>query len=372
MGAAPAAGGGEAGPGRRGGAAGAVPGPPPPGASGPRGGARAELGGAGAARARRVRRAGPEGELLARGLPQPPGGARGSRRQRPLPPAGPSWRDPAPKRPRPVPAGCDRRSTTQRGPCGSLPGRSALPCAGGGSEQREEEEWRRLLRGVTRLQACVRGRLLRKRFQSLRAQYEEVVRDIEGDLSRLEWRGRFLPRPVFLPQEPTGAKCSCPQEAVQSDETSADKTQGGLDASKPEQDGGSSNPNPPAQLQSENKVSSAGEGDEGSHPNLRADASECPGKEPSAPAGSQEQQNDSDVSSVWDSAILESLEAKLEIPPEDREDLPRTRAGLQALRSHLLMELLWLQQAIDSRKNYLMLKQRLGTPSPQDEHVGRL
>lgn len=53
-------------------------------------------------------------------------------------------------------------------------------------------------------QACVRGYLLRKRFRSLREEYEEVVREIEGDLSRLEWRGRFLPRPLFVPEVRVG------------------------------------------------------------------------------------------------------------------------------------------------------------------------
>lgn len=49
-------------------------------------------------------------------------------------------------------------------------------------------------------QACVRGYLLRKRFRSLRVEYEEVVREIEGDLSQLRWRGQLLPRPVFVPE----------------------------------------------------------------------------------------------------------------------------------------------------------------------------
>lgn len=64
----------------------------------------------------------------------------------------------------------------------------------------EAEERRRLLRAVTRLQAGVRGFLLRRRLRSVRAEYEEVVREIEGDLSELQWRGLCLPRPVFVPK----------------------------------------------------------------------------------------------------------------------------------------------------------------------------
>ncbi|XP_009707165.1 PREDICTED: IQ domain-containing protein C, partial [Cariama cristata] len=166
--------------------------------------------------------------------------------------------------------------------------------------------------------------------------------------------------------KPTQGKRSGPQEAVPSDEASAEKPQEELDASEPEQDWGCSSVNPTAQLQSKKELSSAGEGEVVSPPNLGADANRCTEKRCSAPAESEDWQNDSTVSSVWDSAILEAepLEACLEISLEDIKELPRTRAGLQSYRNHLIMELLWLQQAIVSRKNYLMLKQRLGTPDP--------
>ncbi|KAM6043634.1 IQ domain-containing protein C [Theristicus caerulescens] len=228
----------------------------------------------------------------------------------------------------------------------------------------EAERGRRLLRAVTRLQACVRGYLLRKRFGSLRAEYEEVVREIEGDLSQLEWRGQILPRPLFVPEKPTQG--SGPREAAPSDEASAEKPQEELDASEPEREWGCSGVKPTAQLQSEKEPSSAGEGDVVSPPDGGADADKRADRGCGTPAEREERQNDSSVSSAWDSATLEaeSLEARLEIPLEDIKELPRTRAGLQSYRNHLLMELLWLQQAIVSRKNYLMLKQRLGTPDP--------
>ncbi|XP_075378635.1 IQ domain-containing protein C isoform X2 [Mycteria americana] len=212
----------------------------------------------------------------------------------------------------------------------------------------EAEGWRRLLRAVTRLQACVRGYLLRKRFRSLRAEYEEAVREIEGDLSRLEWRGRFLPRPVFVP-EPAQGKCRGPREAVPSDEASAEKPQEEPDACEPDRDWVCSSVKPTAQLQSEKEPSSAGEGGGVSPPNLDKGTEKGCG----APAESEDWQNGSSVSSVWDSTVpeAESLEACLEIPLEDIKELPRTRSGLQSYRNHLIMELLWLQQAIVSRKN---------------------
>lgn len=225
--------------------------------------------------------------------------------------------------------------------------------------QAEAEGWRRVLRAVTRLQACVRGYLVRKRFQSLRAAYEEVVLEIEGDLSQLQWRGRLLPRPVFIPEEPVQGNCSSPHEAAPSEEASTEKPQEELDAPEPEQDQGCSSRNPTAQLLSEKGLSPTGAGDAVTPLNLEADADEHPEKECSAPAESKGWQNNSNMSS---DLVAESLEACLEIPLVDIKELPQTRSGLQSYRNHLVMELLWLEQAIVSRKNFLMLKQKLGTP----------
>lgn len=230
----------------------------------------------------------------------------------------------------------------------------------------EAEQWQRLLGAVTRLQACVRGWQLRRRFRSLQQEYEEVVREIEGDLSELQWTGRYLPRPVFVPKNSLQGKCSAVQESVPSDKASTEKTEQELDASEPERDWGcSSSVKPPAQLQSKEDPSSPGECDAARPPNPGAEADKSTAKGCGALAESEEWQNSS-VSSVWDSTVheSESLEACLEIPLEDIKELPRTRAGLQSYRNHLIMELLWLQQAIVSRKNYLKLKQRLGTPDP--------
>ncbi|KAM9369657.1 IQ domain-containing protein C [Phaethornis superciliosus] len=242
----------------------------------------------------------------------------------------------------------------------------------------QAEGWERVVRAVTRLQACVRGYLLRKRFGSLREEYEEVVRKIEGDLSRLEWRGRLVPRPFFHPEIPAPGECLGPQETAPSDTTSAEKTQEiELDTSEPERD--CSSGNPATQLPSKEELNLAGDSDGTNPTNLGHGAHQHTKKGCSAPAETEDWQNDSIVSSVWDSTLLgaESLEASLEIPLEDLTELPRTRSGLQSYRSYLLMELLWLQQAIISRKNFLMLKQKIGTPDPWEgtpehqEHLDR-
>ncbi|KAM6399508.1 IQ domain-containing protein C [Rhynochetos jubatus] len=243
--------------------------------------------------------------------------------------------------------------------------------------QAEAEGWRRLLRAVTRLQAHVRGYLLRKRFRGLRAEYEAVVRELEGDLGRLEWTGRFLPRPLFAPQPPLGGflrgeaqppvtvpvtpaglAAGHPRSRVVRNGRKATPRSGQAapSAGKPQEepDGGCGSAKPPAPPPGEEELSSAGEGDVANPQNLGA------GKGGGGPAESEARRN----GGCRSRAGAEPLEARLDIPLEDIKDLPRTRSGLQSYRNHLIMELLWLQQAIVSRKNYLMLKQRLGPPDP--------
>ncbi|KAL8220317.1 UNVERIFIED_CONTAM: hypothetical protein K2H54_043604 [Gekko kuhli] len=48
------------------------------------------------------------------------------------------------------------------------------------------------------LQAFVRGHLIRKKFQSLKGEYESIVKQIEGDLDQLQWSQHAIPKPVFL------------------------------------------------------------------------------------------------------------------------------------------------------------------------------
>ncbi|XP_009865152.1 PREDICTED: IQ domain-containing protein C, partial [Apaloderma vittatum] len=143
---------------------------------------------------------------------------------------------------------------------------------------------------------------------------------------------------------PAPGKCSDPQEAAPSEEASAENPPEEPDASEQERDGSCLGAKPTAQLRSEEELSP---------PHLRADADKCTEKGCGAPAKSEDWQDDSDVSSVWG-----------QIPLEDIKELPWTPSALQSYRNHLKMEMLWLQQAIASRENYLMLKQKLETPDP--------
>ncbi|KAM4757756.1 IQ domain-containing protein C-like isoform 2-T2 [Cyanocitta cristata] len=217
--------------------------------------------------------------------------------------------------------------------------------SGSGAEAEAEERRRRLLRAVTRLQAAARGFLLRRRLRSVREEFEAVVLEIEGDLRHLRWSGRVLQLPSFGP-EPLPGKLLDPGKAAENNETIPKKPLEKPDPLGPERAGGCGNTPSSAPLPS---------GTTPNPPNLGSGADKIPGKEGRALAGSEEWDKDS-VSSEWDSS---DLGASPEIPP-DLQGVPRSE--LQSYRKHLLMELLWIQQAIASRKNFLMLKEKLGIP----------
>ncbi|CAH1773630.1 unnamed protein product, partial [Owenia fusiformis] len=61
-----------------------------------------------------------------------------------------------------------------------------------------------------------------------------------------------------------------------------------------------------------------------------------------------------DGTSVWDSASFEDMSLTTN---------PKDKVQLEQLRSNIAMELLWVQQAISSRKNYLRLKNKMSGES---------
>ncbi|MGH0183754.1 UNVERIFIED_CONTAM: hypothetical protein FKN15_012727 [Acipenser sinensis] len=72
-----------------------------------------------------------------------------------------------------------------------------------------------------------------------------------------------------------------------------------------------------------------------------------------------------DLTSVWNSTTQDSGSSvihKDSLCRTQSKEMPKSKEGLRLYRSNLAMELLWLQQAIASRKKYLALKQTLGTP----------
>ncbi|XP_023582797.1 IQ domain-containing protein C isoform X1 [Trichechus manatus latirostris] len=187
-----------------------------------------------------------------------------------------------------------------------------------------------LFRKVSALQACVRGFLVRRQFQSLRAEYEATVREIEGDQGMVQWTEGWIPRPQFLP------------EKVKSHRT----WKAGERVTNPEKELGS---HFPCKEPEEMVLKKSGESS--------ANPGSLPCREDN-PLLQDEQSRKTSHGETRDSSRTGNPETTDPGLPYSQLDLQE----VQHLRSHLAMELLWLQQAISSRKEYLILKQTLSSP----------
>ncbi|XP_033014574.1 LOW QUALITY PROTEIN: IQ domain-containing protein C-like [Lacerta agilis] len=185
-------------------------------------------------------------------------------------------------------------------------------------EESEEEQQQLVLRRVVTLQAHVRGYLVRKKFQSLKGEYESIIKEIEGDLDWLKWNRHSMPVPVLLPkvcyrifitlrsEKDLDCKMQSPAEMVAKTEAE-DHLVG----------------RPPR-----NVCSLPGESEEG-------------------------KQAPQSMSSKWSSMILNKESPKLsqELHFQRVPEMLQAVPDLQRYQKHLAMELLWLQQAIASHKN---------------------
>ncbi|XP_067867862.1 IQ domain-containing protein C [Heterodontus francisci] len=232
------------------------------------------------------------------------------------------------------------------------------------------------------LQAYVRGYLVRKRFRRLRQDYESIVKEIEGGVDLLEWDGKELPRPKFMNQNTKIKVVNSVTKRKTSETLCPDDEKKEIcplfEDDEPEKD------------YCESRTASTTK-----HIPTLSDQLEVPGTPLVVPASHEQSpdkiegviqpleveiatsargdegkdsdttMNFTDVTSVWNSTVLEVSSNVISAEPLfelQKKEMPTTLEGLQKYRSSLAMELLWLQQAIASRKNYLILKQRLRTP----------
>ncbi|KAF7467221.1 Hypothetical predicted protein [Marmota monax] len=192
-----------------------------------------------------------------------------------------------------------------------------------------------LLRKVSALQACVRGFLVRRQFQSLRAEYEAIVQEIEGDLGTLQWTAGRIPRPLFLPEKAksqlswkAGKRIPSPEKKLCSHFPYKESVKEALWEEMVLKKSGESSINPGRLPCRDDNLW------------LQVEQSR---------KSSQEETNTS---------RMKNSEATGPGPSHSQHEIQE----LQYHRSHLAMELLWIQQAINSRKEYLILKQTLRSP----------
>ncbi|XP_058051712.1 IQ domain-containing protein C isoform X2 [Ahaetulla prasina] len=204
--------------------------------------------------------------------------------------------------------------------------------------------------------AVVRGYLIRKRLQSIRRKYESIVEEIEGDLDWVQWTGHFFPRPAFLSKSAKKSIKQFNREEVKIDKPQKQDAQYFQEVSQSKQMRDFEMQFPSRLLaEVEPEISEVGQQAVDAHS----------GNVCSLSGENEEGGESSNASSDWSSTVLgmESPRMRHESHFPKAPEMLRGMPGLQNYRKHLAMELLWLQQAIASRKNYLILKQRLGNPA---------
>ncbi|XP_028844034.1 IQ domain-containing protein C-like [Denticeps clupeoides] len=174
----------------------------------------------------------------------------------------------------------------------------------------ERSAW---LQRTTRFQARSRGYLVRRTLKAAQAEFEDIVSEIDGDLCDLSWEGTLIPRPRFSDQGVVTlglGRCAPPEREAPSTRPQ--------DAA-PERD--------PACR----KVGDGGELEMENHPGT----------------------------SAWCSSPVDGTCSEFKLKALAAEGVPASADSLQERRSILTMELLWIQQAIASRKKYLIMKEAL-------------
>ncbi|KAF4105942.1 IQ domain-containing protein C [Onychostoma macrolepis] len=212
-----------------------------------------------------------------------------------------------------------------------------------------EQKW---IQTLTRFQAQCRGYALRKGLSLVRTRFEEIVREIDGGLDHLQWRGNLIPRPHFTDTE----------NLLLQYERSRFQSHDILDDSEREQ-------------KTEN---------EGSEKSLPQSEIQVPERDEATETASRDTSTSVDgiVDKRGENVVIQNLmdESNTLCSTVNSDvshyslfqtgthlrsifkDTANTPDSLKQQRSTLAMELLWIQQAISSRKKYLILKQRMDVP----------
>ncbi|XP_056108955.1 IQ domain-containing protein C [Rhinichthys klamathensis goyatoka] len=206
-----------------------------------------------------------------------------------------------------------------------------------------EQTWIQIL---TQFQAQCRGYVMRQGLSLVQTQFEDIVREIDGGLDHLQWRGNIIPKPHFtdtksllLQYERSRFQC---HDDHQDDSEREQKIE---------------NENSEKTLpQSEIQVPE------------RDEAPETASRDTSTPVDERGEnvvgQNLADYSTTVCNAVNSDVchSSLFQTGPSLHsvlKDTAHTPESLKQQRSTLAMELLWIQQAISSRKKYLTLKQRM-------------
>ncbi|KAK7905065.1 hypothetical protein WMY93_017672 [Mugilogobius chulae] len=226
---------------------------------------------------------------------------------------------------------------------------------------------RTLDRIFTHFQARARGYLLRSELRRAREDYEDIVKEIDGDLLCLRWIKRAVYFPDFTDTHNAFSSYTtfCNNVKISNSDAKENSKCSSAAESGPsiKEDCGSLPEKLEAERDNSHIITSTPE---------PRDCFPTSVENRSLPKGGDVQvkerdegMNACDSTSVW-SSVDTDLCSSRSVKPGLRQyclarDVPQTPEALHVHRNTLSMELLWLQQAIDSRKKYLSLKNKLST-----------
>ncbi|KAL2098938.1 hypothetical protein ACEWY4_005418 [Coilia grayii] len=206
----------------------------------------------------------------------------------------------------------------------------------------ERNEW---LQKVTGFQAFCRGYLVRTAIQCVQNEYEEIVKEIEGDLNDLQWKGGVFQIPAFSEEDILfwgAGRHDRVQSTTQPErDVTEEKKPSHIEEVVPERDTVPS-------------ANTAGNSSCLSDGRREGESGQRWAKEQVHTQSIQDTTTALSQLGVDPSLLRKgSLRQSLETEP------PRTREEARMFRNKLAMELLWIQQAIGSRKKYLTLRKNL-------------
>ncbi|XP_062851794.1 IQ domain-containing protein C [Trichomycterus rosablanca] len=204
----------------------------------------------------------------------------------------------------------------------------------------ERQQW---ITDIMYFQARCRGYLYRDKLKSIQSEYEAVVKELEGSVDHLSWTGHFIPKPHFSNPDRAFFKYrrlksqtqGCPEVTEEVKIPGEGSTLCSLDL-VPERD-----EEPSCSRESECRLNIAPEGGD-----TERTKKQC---------GSETAHVLNCVSPEISNRLLQKGLLMCSV----LTDVAHTPEALQQHRNTLAMELLWIQQAIASRKKYLMLKQKM-------------
>ncbi|XP_074548170.1 IQ domain-containing protein C [Halichoeres trimaculatus] len=211
----------------------------------------------------------------------------------------------------------------------------------------DRSEWEEKL---TCFQACARGFLVRREVRSAREDFENIVREIDGNLTHLEWRQtKTTPTPHFTDTDgPLTQPCRPPNP--------------GLSVSISPQRQSSLSPEEEAHQHLPERIEAERDGSPGEEQRSAIKERFLSSSTRKEVPDGEVTESTGDSTNAWSSVELDmNCDDPCKGTQQYRsvQEVPRTPEDLRLHRNTLTMELLWLQQAIESRKKYLSLKNRL-------------